>query len=89
MSIKILNKNIFFLSGTKKRFKHLASVQMGVREFMCFFDVLTSKVYIEEISGGHLEFIEDDKLAKELAVFMDEHGLTEISRVFDEASFKI
>ena len=46
---------------------------------MCFLDTRTLKVYIEEITGGHLEFIDDDSLAQALAKFLEEKKVTLIN----------
>lgn len=75
-----MNTNRFYLEGTNRRFLHLASVSAGVKEYMCFIDNLTQKTYIEEISGGHLEFIEDDFLAFELSKFLEEEGVLQINK---------
>ena len=42
-----------------KRWLHLATVIHNTREFMCFADTALTKIYLEEIVGGHLEEIED------------------------------
>ncbi len=72
--MKLLNTNRFSLPGTHNRFVHIATVQDGLSEFMCFFDGLEKKMYIERITASSLEFIEDDKLAQDLNDFlMDNH----------------
>jgi len=45
---------------------------------MYFKDKLEHRVYIEEITGGHLERIEDDSLWNSLKEFLDEKGLTQV-----------
>jgi hypothetical protein len=62
---KLINSDIFPLPGAPG-WIHLATVHRGIREYMCFRDNVTGKTYIEEITGGSLEFIEDDSLVKEL-----------------------
>jgi len=57
---------------------HLATVLDGLREYICFY--YGGNVYIEEITGGHLEFIEDDRLAEEIAEFLRERGVLDISK---------
>jgi len=64
--MKVINSNRFYFPGTTAL--HLASIQDGLKEYICFY--LDGKIYIEEITGGHLEFIEDDNLAEELLNFL-------------------
>ena len=78
--MKLLNTNRFYLAGTNKHFVHLATVTYNIREFMCFVDTISQKVYIEEISGGHLEFIEDDSLAQALASFLTEAKILDMTK---------
>jgi len=73
--VKLIDTNRYYLPGTSQQWMHLASVHYGVREFMCFIEVSTQKVYIEEVTGGSLEFINDDMLAEELAAFLREHNI--------------
>jgi hypothetical protein len=73
--MKLIDTNRFFLAGTNNRFLHLATIQDGVREYMCFSDTETKKVYIEAITGGQLEFIEDDALAVALTDFLTDRGI--------------
>lgn len=68
--MQLADTNRFFLEGTNKQFLHIATVLEGVREYMCFANVNTNEVYIEEVTGGHLEFIEDDALATALHDFL-------------------
>lgn len=75
---KIINKNTFFLKGTGNRFFHLATITFSVREFMVFMDTYKNKVYIEEVTGGSLNFIEDESLAKDLENFAKENKILEI-----------
>ncbi len=78
--MKLLDTNRYYLKGTGERFLHLASVQYNCREFICFVDKLTNKVYIEESTGGILEFIEDDSLAYALSEFLAYHRILDIAR---------
>lgn len=78
--MKVVNSNRFYLKGTQSRFLHLATVENGSREFMCFQDLLTQNTYIEEITGGTLQFIQDDSLAFELAKFLEYSKITTISK---------
>lgn len=50
---------------------------------MCVIDQRTGKVYIEEISGGSLEFIEDDPLAQGIRDFLDSEGVLDPRRVLN------
>jgi len=68
------------VQGNSNRFWHLATIHYGVREYMYFVDTLTLKTYIEEITGGHLETIEDDSLWQELANFIQSKGITYINK---------
>jgi hypothetical protein len=47
---------------------------------MCFSDNLYGKIYIEEITGGHLEFISDDSLAESLMKFLEQHNVLDMSK---------
>lgn len=78
MTIQILNSKRFPLRGTNGRFVHLATLGWNLREFLCFLDTKTGQVYIEEITGGHLEYIQDESLWEALALFAREKGLTTI-----------
>jgi len=72
MDFKLLDSNRFYLQGTNQRFLHLASIIRGIREYIFFLDMQTSQSYIEEITGGDLEKIEDDELWDALANFIKE-----------------
>ena len=76
--MKFLNTDQFALPGTQNRFIHLATIAKGAREFIYLIDRETYKRYIEEITGGHLELIKDDNLAKELEDFANYNKLGEI-----------
>lgn len=69
--MKLVDTNRYYLPGTGAL--HLASVQEGVHEYICFY--LAGKIYIEEITGGHLEYIEDDSLAQGLTDFLTFQGV--------------
>lgn len=78
--MKLINSNRFFLEGTQNRFLHMATAHYGAREFMCFQDCVTGNTYIEEITGGTLERIEDDALAIALANFLEETGVLDVAK---------
>jgi hypothetical protein len=46
-----------------------------LREFIYFVDQQTHKTYIEEITGGRMEAIDDDNLWNDLAMTLKEAGL--------------
>lgn len=74
--IKLIDTNRYEMKGTNGRFIHLATIQDGMHEYICMYDLTQSKCYIEEISGGTLKFIDDDIVAKELADFLFNHNIT-------------
>jgi hypothetical protein len=78
---KVASSNMFDLPGTGGRFVHLASITKSVREYMLFVDIDTNQCYIEEVTAGHLEFINDDSLALALAKFCEEKNLSDPRRV--------
>ena len=78
--MRLISTNRYYLPGTANRFLHLATIQYGLREFMCFNDIQTQKTYIEEITGGHLSFIEDDSLAEALTNFLTEQKVLDINK---------
>ena len=59
---------------------HLATIQRNLREYMCFANVTTQQIYIEEITGGQLQFIEDDGLAGAIHDFLTDRGILRIDR---------
>jgi hypothetical protein len=80
--MRFLDKNRYALKGTGSRWFHLASIEDNVHEYMCFVDKQTGKVYIEELTGGHLEFIKDDSLAQALSDFCTLHGILSMNKPF-------
>lgn len=80
MKFVLADTNRFHLKGTKKRFIHLATVHRALQEYMCFVDVWTGKTYIEKITGGQLEFIGDDSLARGLHDFLVDKGVLDIGK---------
>jgi hypothetical protein len=73
--MQLIDTNKYYLNGTRERFLHLSTVHMGLREFMCFQDISDGKIYIEEMVGGKLLFVEDDSLASALEWFLTEKGI--------------
>lgn len=81
MSFKLINSNRFYLPGTNNKFLHLATVQESIREYICFVDIRTIQVYIEEITGGAGPFlIKDDKEAEAIHNFLMEKGILDMAR---------
>ena len=71
--------NRFYLQGTNNRLLHLATLNKGLRTFLCFIDKETNKVYIEELLVGQLYFIEDDSLVEAITNFLSESGVIQMS----------
>lgn len=78
--MKLLNTNRFYLSGTNNRFIHIATIEDGLREYLAFFDSIEKKLYIEAISASGLTFIDDDKLAEDLASFLFHKKVTDLTQ---------
>lgn len=57
------------------RFEHRATIGYNCREFMVFVDHVRGQSHIEEITGGHLERIEDESLHSSLSNFAVEKNL--------------
>ena len=65
------------------RYEHRATLGWNCREYMVFVDHVGKGFsgptsHIEEITGGHLERVDDDALAEALRVFATENGLLDI-----------
>ncbi len=81
MNFKLINSNRFYLPGTNSRFLHIATVQRSIKEYLCFADTTTSKIYIEEITGGAGPFfIEDEKEAEAIHNFLTEKGILNMTK---------
>jgi len=78
--MKLIDTNRYYLPNTTKQYLHLATIQHGVREFLCFAQVKSQKIYIEEITGGQLQFIEDDSLAEGLHNYLTERNVLNINK---------
>ena len=78
--MKLINSNTFPLSGAPG-WVHLATVHHGLREYMCFRDNVSGKTYIEEVTGGSLEFVRDDSFAKELYDYLVRWGILCAGRI--------
>lgn len=80
MNFKLVDSNRYYLANTNDRFLHLGSAHYGLREYMCFADRMTSQIYIEEITGGSMQFIDDDSLAQGLSDFFTEVGVLDLKK---------
>jgi len=78
--MKLIDSNRYYLPGTSGRWIHIATVHHGLREYMCFADRSNNKMYIEEITGGSLEFIDDDSLAQGLADFVTDRCVLDVTK---------
>lgn len=89
--MKLIDTNRYYLPG-QERFLHLATLVHTIggwsnliavqKTFLCFADTLgEKKVYIEELdAAGQLQFIEDDKLVADIAQYLTEAGVLDITR---------
>ena len=75
-SFRLINTDQFVLPRTHDRFVHLATISYGFREFMYFLDKNQGTTYVEEITGGSLNKIEDDSLWYALYKFLEEKHIT-------------
>jgi len=78
--MKLKNTERYYLPGTKGQYIHLATVTHNTREFMCFADRVTNKIYIEETTFGNLMYIQDDQLARGLYEFLLVHNILDMSK---------
>lgn len=77
--MKLTDTNRFYMPG-QTRFLHLATVQDNCKEFICMFDLQDKQMYIEEITGGHLETIKDDVLFESVYKFLEEKTIIDMGR---------
>lgn len=54
---------------------HYTVPNKGYRIFIAFCDTVSMQFYIEELLGGSLYYIEDDRLAEDLNRFLDMHSI--------------
>lgn len=83
MEFRTKDSNKYWLpvANAPYRWLHIATIQNNYnREFLLFMDVVTNKVYIEEVVGGGLTFIEDDELVKSINFYAEVMGLKTIDR---------
>jgi len=91
--MKIKDSNIFPMPGNKHLI-HLATVQDGNHEYVAMLRLDTQQVYVEEVVletvdfskdvFANLKFIKDDKLAAELANFLNEKGVLDMKRIQEQ-----
>lgn len=77
--MKLIDTNRYYLKGTQNRFVHIATVASNLREFISFFDTVERKLYIEEMTGGSLVFIEDESLAHDISSFLFDKNVTNLA----------
>lgn len=87
---KVKDTNLFRLPGNV-HMVHIASIGMGLREFILMLDLRTQQMYIEEVVletkdfskdvWANMKFIEDDSLAHDLAKFAEDKSLIDMKRV--------
>ncbi len=76
--MKLINTNRFYLRGTSDQFLHLATVQNGFDEYICFVDNVTQKCYIEQVDVHGLHFIPDDNLVEQIKQLLEEYHVIDI-----------
>lgn len=71
---KVVDTNRFWLkvNSQPNTWLHIASIQAGLREYVYFYNVKTSKLYIEEITTGKLEMIKENNLFEELSALIED-----------------
>jgi hypothetical protein len=80
MEFKLIDTNRFYIAvaGHPERFIHLFSIMYGLKEFIGMLDRATAKIYINDITSGNPEEIEDEKLFMDLMKFCAEKKLITI-----------
>lgn len=77
----IIDDTAYFLEvkNAPRRFLHLVSVGAGaLRQFCLIHDLKTKRIYLNEITGGFLEEINDEGLWQDLNSFLTSMGKTGI-----------
>lgn len=75
--MRILDGNRYYLPGTNKRFMHIATVTHMSREYMFFRDEQTLSAYLEEITGGKLDRIDDIDTWNDIMIYLCQNGYTD------------
>lgn len=75
--LKIISTEQFEMEGTNKRFIHTATVHdtQTLREYIYFYDTITHKKYVEEITGGKLQEIPSNDTWNEMVDYGRERQL--------------
>jgi len=71
MTFRFTDTNIYPLPGTNGLYMHLASISSGLREFLYFKNTKTNQTWIEEITSGSLQRIEEETLWSDLYAFLE------------------
>jgi hypothetical protein len=72
---ELVDDKKYALQGTKGRFIHMATVRGGLREFVLLQDQALGDIYLNEITAGGVDVIEDDELFKAVYAFLLEHDI--------------
>ena len=72
---ELVDDKKYALQGTKGRFIHMATVRGGLREFVLLQDQALGDIYLNEVTAGGVEMIEDDSLFKAVYAFLLEHDV--------------
>lgn len=84
--MRLLSTSIYPLQGTNLQYFHLATIEHNFREFLCFIHTVSQRVFIEEISGGHLIAIEEDNLFNDLEIHCKVHKVTDVANITTKIS---
>jgi len=84
--MKIVNSNRFLLPlQGDGGMLHLATAKDGVHEYLAFYLSLTGKIYVEEVTGGHLETIEPRERHEDVVAFLTIKGILDGSPLLPDA----
>ena len=78
-TFKVVDRFVYSLKGAPT-FLHLCSIRSGVREFVLLQDRRTGLVYLNEITTGHLEAVEENSLFEDLGSILAELGFTQFKK---------
>jgi len=70
LKVKDLNKDLL----PYWRFEHRVTVGRSFKKYMVFVDSLEAKIYIEEITDGNLNLVEDEQTWHAVFNFVKEKG---------------
>lgn len=80
MALKLLNSNLFELAGAPM-WLHLGTAANGMKEYICFVNIITNQCYCERFEGTQLVSIENDNEFEDVARFFTEQGISDLKRV--------